>query len=174
MRNGSGPRTNEIINILAAHVSPEEVNAFHQFNSTFQTRTRSPTNGKDKEDLISELARKFNQKGQHKADNVFMQHVPDLFATLNDLSKNKLSEEKYPYLEKPSARAYAQDVIVFFVGGTTFEEARVLHEFNRTMVGESDGRMRAILGGTDILSTRGFMDACRGNGHKNTELSDLL
>ncbi|SCU87431.1 LADA_0E03972g1_1 [Lachancea dasiensis] len=174
LKNSGSAQFAEISRALSLQVSPEEVNFFHHFNSIFQTRTQQSATGRDRDDLISELAKKFNQKGQHKADNVFMQHVPELFALLNDLSKNKVSEDKYPFLENSPRKFPPQDVIIFFAGGVTFEEARVLHQFNKTMSEENDGKIRAVLGGTSILGTRDFMDYCKTSGKKETELSDLL
>ncbi|SCU99230.1 LANO_0F01200g1_1 [Lachancea nothofagi CBS 11611] len=174
LKIGENTHTAEISKALATQLSPEEVNFFHHFNNIFQIRTRQSTAGREREDLISELAKKFNQKGHHKTDNVFMQHVPELFAFLNGLSKNKISDEKYPYVKNPVSRSPPQDVIIFFVGGATYEEARVLHQFNETMVAENSGKMRVILGGTSMMNTHEFMNYCRGSGQKTTELSDLL
>ncbi|CUS23227.1 LAQU0S08e04940g1_1 [Lachancea quebecensis] len=174
LRNATSPHMNEVSATLAANVSPEELNFFHHFNSVFQTRIKNANNGKEREDLISELAKKFNQKGQHKSDNVFMQHVPDLSAILSDLSKNKLPEDRFPFLEKPGARTFCQDVIIFHVGGTTFEEARIVHQFNSDMAADAGGKTRVILGGTTLLNTREFLNDCREVGQGSAELTDLL
>ncbi|SCU81120.1 LAFA_0C02850g1_1 [Lachancea sp. 'fantastica'] len=174
LKNSGAARTSEISKALALQMSAEEVNFLHHFNSLFQTRTNSSPSGREREDLISELAKKFNQKGHPKADNVFMQHVPDLFAFLNDLSRNKISDDKFPFLETPASRSPAQDVVIFFVGGATFEEARIVHEFNKTIKDENDGKIRVILGGTSIVNTHEFMKYCSGSGRKSTDVSDLL
>ncbi|SCU84179.1 LAME_0C08548g1_1 [Lachancea meyersii CBS 8951] len=174
LKNAGGAHASEISKSLSLQMSPEDVNFFHHFSSLFKNQANPSTSGREREDLISELAKKFNQKGQPKADNVYMQHIPELFAFLNDLSKNKIPDEKFPYLENPRSKSPTQDVIVFFVGGATFEEARILHQFNKTMNKENDGKIRAILGGTSIVNTREFMNYCKASGRKSTELSDLL
>jgi vacuolar protein sorting-associated protein 45 len=44
------------------------------------------------------------------------------------------------------------DVIVFMVGGITFEEAATVAEFNKT-----NSNIRIILGGTHIHNTKSFL-----------------
>ena len=51
-----------------------------------------------------------------------------------------------------------QDIIVFQVGGTTYEEARAVAEFNEAMPG-----MRVLLGGTHIHNMESFLEEVRGS-----------
>lgn len=50
-----------------------------------------------------------------------------------------------------------KDVIVFMVGGTTYEEAKAVQEFNE----REDSQMRIIIGGTTILNSRQFIDGIK-------------
>ena len=46
-----------------------------------------------------------------------------------------------------------QDIFVFFVGGTTYEEARFVAQFN-----EANPGIRVVLGGTTIHSSKSFLE----------------
>ncbi|EDO19429.1 hypothetical protein Kpol_1002p76 [Vanderwaltozyma polyspora DSM 70294] len=178
-------KVEEIINKLKFSGVPiEDVNFLHYFFSTMNARnstnvdllsgTNNETQHKEREDILSELAKKFNnrmgrrdanRKSGNIADNVYMQHVPDLSDLLSDLSKNKLrANTRYKYFNangnKGHHMAPPQDVIIFFVGGATFEEARLVHEFNETMK-SNHGNIRLILGGSNMVSTKDFIDSMR-------------
>ncbi|SCW00501.1 LAFE_0C05578g1_1 [Lachancea fermentati] len=173
LRSNNSTRISEIANALKQAVSPEDFNFYHQFNSLFNNGANRKAAGNEKEDLISELTKKFNHKGAHKADNVYMQHEPALSILLSEISRNKVSEEKYPSLGNANIRNAPQDVIIFFVGGVTFEEARVVHQFNEVF--RKDGRrIRVVLGGTTVVSTSDYIKSCQDSGRQNTELNDLL
>lgn len=51
------------------------------------------------------------------------------------------------------AREKPQEIIVCVVGGVTFEEAKVVREFNRSVPG-----VRVVLGGTSIVNAQQFLD----------------
>lgn len=180
-------RVDELVKLLASsNFSNEDIDFFHHFNSSFNGKNianvdlldgvdGSVSQSKDKDDLLSELAKRFNtrmgrgdsiKKSGNIADNVYMQHVPNISELLSELSKNKLHvNKKYKYYgksntHKNSVRPPPQDVIIFVVGGVTFEESRLVHEYNETMK-TSGGNIRLILGGTNILTTEEFMNSVR-------------
>ncbi|KOB77992.1 putative Vacuolar protein sorting-associated protein 45, partial [Operophtera brumata] len=64
-------------------------------------------------------------KGLNGVENIYTQHTPLLKDTLEDLIKGKLRENLYPTLggEELSYGRRPQDIIVFIVGGATYEEA---------------------------------------------------
>lgn len=122
----------------------------------------------DKDDILTELARRFNSRMNSKsntAENVYMQHIPEISSLLTDLSKNALSRDRFKEIDTQGHRVIGnqqnkdipQDVILFVIGGVTYEEARLVHDFNGTM----NNRMRVVLGGTSILSTKEYMDSIR-------------
>lgn len=82
--------------------------------------------------------------------------------TLELLFKARLRETSYPFLD-PSAASTGlggssggtqgpnqrpQDVIVFMVGGTTYEEARAISKLNQELAASGAGRV--LLGGTCV------------------------
>lgn len=174
LRHENSAKLKDIASALEGSTSPEDLNFYHQFTHWFDSRLNKTSTGKDKDDLISELTKKFNTRmgSRHGADNVFMQHMPDLSTLLTELSKNSLPKDKYPTLKQDNTVSPVQDVIIFMVGGVTLEEARVVHQFNETM--RHRGNMRVIIGGTTILNTKSFIEDIKSMQGNPTELTDLL
>ena len=102
-----------------------------------------------------------------------LMYRPRLEWTLHRLLHKKLSEQQYAFCSDDGAATDAQrrvfanpgqlDVVVFFVGGVTCQEARIVHEFNGEMQrhldegvggGAAGGRrdMRVICGGDLVTS----------------------
>lgn len=92
-------------------------------------------------------------KGLKGVENIYTQHTPLLRETMEDLLRGKLKEAAYPYLGTVQMRERPQDVIVFMVGGTTYEESNVIQELNRTTPG-----VRIVLGGTTIHNFKSFLE----------------
>jgi hypothetical protein len=100
-------------------------------------------------------------KGLKGIENVYMQHTPHLTQTLENLFKGKLREASYPFIEGAGVNAglqRPQDVIVFVIGGTTFEEARAVALLNEAASNNTGvptttstpAGLRLLLGGTCI------------------------
>ncbi|XP_066124167.1 vacuolar protein sorting-associated protein 45 isoform X4 [Saccopteryx bilineata] len=88
-------------------------------------------------------------KGLKGIENVYTQHQPFLHETLDHLIKGKLKENLYPYLGPSTLRDRPQDIIVFVIGGATYEEALTVYNLNRTTTG-----VRLVLGGTTVHNTK--------------------
>lgn len=116
-------------------------------------------------------------KGLKGAENVYTQHNPHLSQTLELLLKGKLKETSYPFLESPGPNAglqrsdtsshhdavvnthdvhRPQDIIIFMIGGTTYEESIAISAINQPPpTGASGGTpsgagVRILLGGTCV------------------------
>lgn len=98
------------------------------------------------------------KKGLKGVENVYTQHSPILLSTLESLMRGRLSVATYPFLDNNTQKDKPQDIIVFMIGGTTFEEARVVAQVNASTPG-----VRVVLGGTSILNSRRFMDQVKGS-----------
>ncbi|KAA8914847.1 Sec1-like protein [Sphaerosporella brunnea] len=93
-------------------------------------------------------------KGLKGVENVYTQHSPRLEQTLNSLVKGRLRETTHPFVEgSPNAREKPQDIIVFIVGGATYEEAKLVAQINATAPG-----IRIVLGGTTMLNSSSFLE----------------
>eukprot|EP00238_Polyblepharides_amylifera_P006241 CAMPEP_0196576828 /NCGR_PEP_ID=MMETSP1081-20130531/5998_1 /TAXON_ID=36882 /ORGANISM="Pyramimonas amylifera, Strain CCMP720" /LENGTH=398 /DNA_ID=CAMNT_0041895539 /DNA_START=98 /DNA_END=1294 /DNA_ORIENTATION=- len=90
-------------------------------------------------------------------DNVYTQHQPLLSQTLENLAKGKLKEADYPTLGTAmQTRERPLEVVVFLVGGTTYEEARAVAQLN--LQAAREGGMRVTLGGTMVHNSKSFLD----------------
>lgn len=94
------------------------------------------------------------QRGLKGVENVYTQHSPRLEMILQDLIKGRLKDSMFPFVEGGGqTRDKPQDIIVFMVGGTTYEEARVVTQINASTPG-----IRIVLGGTTIHNSSTFLD----------------
>ena len=93
-------------------------------------------------------------KGLKGVENVYTQHSPILEATLQALVKGRLREQQYPFVEGGgTTRDRPQDIIVFVVGGVTYEEAKTVAAINAATPG-----VRIVLGGTSVHNAASFLD----------------
>ncbi|KAF2142955.1 uncharacterized protein K452DRAFT_269557 [Aplosporella prunicola CBS 121167] len=102
--------------------------------------------------LFSSAQNRF--KGLKGVENVYTQHSPRLEGTLQDLIKGRLREQLYPFVEGGGAtRDKPQDIIIFMVGGTTYEEAKMVAQVNASSPG-----VRVVLGGTTVHNSTSFFE----------------
>ncbi|KAL7663256.1 Vacuolar protein sorting-associated protein 45 [[Candida] zeylanoides] len=124
--------------------------------------------------------KKFNQlfikptAGTPQPDNVYMQHVPRLSDTLRALVQQHggqatpqhgapASVNLATLVPEAVARQYGdtatreplQDVIIYVRGGVTYEEARLVHEWNNT----NRTKLNIVIGGSQILNSDTWMEA---------------
>lgn len=128
--------------LLAYHHSLQAPPVAGGFSDLFSTDNASSP--------FSQLRRNLNLKG---VENVYTQHSPRLESTLQSLIKGRLKELQYPFLEGMGhTRDKPQDIIVFMVGGTTYEEARMVAQVNASVAG-----VRVVLGGTSVHNSETFL-----------------
>ncbi|KAJ5033516.1 uncharacterized protein L3040_008631 [Drepanopeziza brunnea f. sp. 'multigermtubi'] len=93
-------------------------------------------------------------KGLKGVENVYTQHSPRLELTLQNLIKGRLREQQYPFIEGGgSTRDKPQDIILFMIGGVTFEEAKTVSQINASSPG-----IRIVLGGTSVHNSTTFLE----------------
>jgi vacuolar protein sorting-associated protein 45 len=93
-------------------------------------------------------------KGLKGVENVYTQHSTLLESTLQNLIKGRLKEQQYPFVEGGgSTKDKPQDIIVFMVGGATYEEAKMVAGINATTPG-----VRVLLGGTSVHNAVSFLE----------------
>lgn len=101
-------------------------------------------------------------KGLKGVENVYTQHTPHLLETLDLLLKGRLTERSYPFMEgDEGARTQKpQDIIVFMLGGTTYEESRAIALLNQRLAGDAGGPggTRILLGGSMVHNSTSFLD----------------
>ncbi|KXJ94575.1 glucose inhibited division protein A-domain-containing protein [Microdochium bolleyi] len=93
-------------------------------------------------------------KGLKGVENVYTQHSPLLETTLQNLIKGRLRDQQYPFVESGgTTRDKPQDIVVFIIGGATYEEAKTVAAINANSPG-----VRVVLGGTTIHNASSFME----------------
>ncbi|TGZ57356.1 Vacuolar protein sorting-associated protein 45 [Temnothorax longispinosus] len=92
-------------------------------------------------------------KGLSGVDNIYTQHCPLINETLEDLIKGKLSTQTFPYLGNMIMSRRPQDIIIFMIGGATYEESLAVYNLNKQNPG-----MKIILGGTTIHNFKSFAE----------------
>ncbi|ORZ40988.1 Sec1-like protein [Catenaria anguillulae PL171] len=95
-------------------------------------------------------------RGLKGVENVYTQHVPKLHNVLELLIKGKLKESAFPYVDgqQQAGRrgSRVNDVIVFVIGGTTYEEARFVNQLASATNG-----LRIVLGGHTVHNSQSFL-----------------
>lgn len=94
-------------------------------------------------------------------ENVYTQHVPVIMETLQAIAKGKLSTKTHPFVgnqqqQQPLdlSNVVPQEILVFMVGGVTYEEATKVAEWNTVM----KGRIKVILAGSTVHNSTSFLD----------------
>ncbi|KAI0237324.1 Vacuolar protein sorting-associated protein 45 [Lamellibrachia satsuma] len=92
-------------------------------------------------------------KGLQGVENIYTQHKPLLHDLLDQLIKGKLREATHPYLGMGQLKDRPQDIIVFIIGGATYEEALMVHNISLNTPG-----VRIVLGGTTVHNMTSFLE----------------
>ena len=88
--------------------------------------------------------------------NVFMQHKSKLAEIITDFSKGQLDKLAYPCFQgrEHSGMVTQQNLLIFIVGGVTYQEAREADQFKV----EQGPELNILLGGTSILTSASFLE----------------
>ena len=87
----------------------------------------------------------------NEVENLLLAHKPALLNTISLAMQGKLTTQKFSTLQPFNYNERPENLIVFMVGGATFQEAR---ELSTTYNTESD---RVIMGGTYMHNSRSFI-----------------
>lgn len=92
--------------------------------------------------------------GLKGVENIFTMHKPHLNTIINDMLASKLSEVDYPAMSDSAAvRQRPTHIIVFYVGGATYEEAAAIAKMNI-----ENPSICVILGGTTVHNSASFLE----------------
>lgn len=134
-------RADLVTKILAYHQSLQQSQAAGGISDIFESAG-----------IFSAAGSRF--KGLKGVENVYTQHSPLLETTLQNLIKGRLRDQQYPFVEGGgSTRDKPQDVVVFIIGGATYEEAKMVATINASSPG-----IRVVLGGTTIHNAATFLE----------------
>ncbi|KAF3945723.1 hypothetical protein CMV_027930 [Castanea mollissima] len=90
--------------------------------------------------------------GLKGVENVYTQHQPLLFQTMESISKGRLRDVVYPYVGNHFQQGRPQKVVIFSVGGTTYEDSRSV-----ALQNASNSGIRFILSGSVVLNSKRFL-----------------
>ncbi|KAL8947451.1 MAG: hypothetical protein Q9222_006265 [Ikaeria aurantiellina] len=134
-------RVDLIANLLAYHHSLQAPPPSGGFSDLFESAS-----------IFSGARDRF--RGLQGVENVYTQHSPRLEATLQNLIKARLKEQQYPFVEGGgSTRDKPQDIVIFMIGGATYEEAKMIAQVNASSPG-----VRVVLGATTMHNSTTFLE----------------
>jgi vacuolar protein sorting-associated protein 45 len=113
-------------------------------------------------DLMSKMTKNFMTSVQG-VENVYAQHVPLIMDTVQTVMKGKLAARTHPIVPGScTTRLHGdtvvpEEIMIFMVGGVTYEEGTKIAEFNMQM----KGRVHVILGGSTVHNSTSFLDELR-------------
>ena len=137
----SSRRADLVSKLLAYHSSLQQSQAAGGISDIFESAG-----------IFSGAGNRF--KGLKGVENVYTQHSPLLETTLQNMIKGKLRDQQYPFVDGGgSTRDKPQDIVVFIVGGATYEEAKVVASINASSPG-----IRVVLGGTTVHNATTFLE----------------
>jgi vacuolar protein sorting-associated protein 45 len=146
-----------LMNSLASELPPERVEIVSKISQYHHSlRQVLPVNAIsdifESSGILSGARERF--KGLKGVENVYTQHSPLLEALLQALIKGRLKESQFPFLKtEGTTRDRPQDIIVFIVGGATYEEAKIVSMTNAATPG-----VRVVFGGTTIHNASTFLE----------------
>ena len=106
-------------------------------------------------DIVTKMTKSFITSVQG-VSNVYSQHSPVLMDTLEAAVKGKLKGDTHPSITSGSVEnsPLPQEILIFMLGGVTYEEATKVNEFNRS----HSGKVRVILGGSTVHNSTSFLE----------------
>ena len=155
--NNNTPALMELLSV-AGNISKHRINLITKLLTYSHSLQSMPQTGGIPElfqpsNIFSEARSRFN-RGLRGVENVYTQHAPRLENTLQELVKGRLNMSTYPFVEGGGqTRDKPQDVIVFMVGGATYEEAKMVAQVNASLPG-----VRVVLGATGVHNSTSFLD----------------
>ncbi|CAN6606641.1 vacuolar protein sorting-associated protein 45 [Trichomonascus vanleenenianus] len=157
--------TESLLALLSDHaesVSAGDINALKTLFTTYAGAQQRQENLFGSDSFFAKAQSGF--KGLKGVENVYTQHSPLLQTILAALVKGKLKKSLYPYYDDGHLPGWTmgedgdrpQDIVVFVIGGVTYEEARLVAEMNASLKG-----VRIVLGGTSIQNSASFLKDIR-------------
>mmetsp|Transcript_14326 Transcript_14326/g.23184 ORF Transcript_14326/g.23184 Transcript_14326/m.23184 type:complete len:590 (-) Transcript_14326:6-1775(-) len=145
-------------------VSPELVNLIPVMLRYGGSKSRGPGLYGDQHNIMTKMTKSFMTSVQG-VQNVYAQHIPLLMDTIQSVIKGKLRRETHPFVPGsiksnpgvPPETVIPNEIIVFMVGGVTYEEGTKVSEFNQA----NKGRFQVILGGSTVHNSTSFLEELR-------------
>ncbi|KAI6205190.1 Vacuolar protein sorting-associated protein 45 [Aphelenchoides besseyi] len=95
-------------------------------------------------------------KGLKGVENVYTQHEPHVSRLIELLIRDRLPEQLYTTVEATRQTGRVENVIVFIIGGCTFEESAAVHAMNQKRL--TTTHPRVLLCSNYIHNTKSFVE----------------
>ncbi|WKX92044.1 hypothetical protein Q1695_010236 [Nippostrongylus brasiliensis] len=96
-------------------------------------------------------------KGLKGVENIYTQHEPYLKEIVENTIRGRLSDQQYPYVAGDATNTRQENLIVFIVGGATFEEALFVRSQNEKRM-QGGGGPSVTLATTFMHNTTSFIE----------------
>lgn len=104
---------------------------------------------------------------QNNVENVFLQHVCLLKTILDDLIAGRLNPSHFPYCGTIPLIERPREIIVFIIGGATYEESLAVYNLNKENL---DSNLRIVLGSTCVHNFESFLNEIKfANRHQMSQ-----
>uniref|UniRef100_A0A6G1S9L0 Vacuolar protein sorting-associated protein 45 n=1 Tax=Aceria tosichella TaxID=561515 RepID=A0A6G1S9L0_9ACAR len=160
----SSSNINDLVKLLKSRkdLKPEEIDSIKHLREFSSSKAHNPL----LDETVQQVTRMIvqNVKG---VDNVLTQYKPNVSRIIDDLRKgNKLKETEFAFCGERYKEESPRRIILFFVGGATYDEALVADEYNRL----STQGTQIIVGGTSLHNFKSFIDeVCHSTSPQDSE-----
>jgi vacuolar protein sorting-associated protein 45 len=145
-------------------VPPDMVNLIPVMLRYGGTKSRGPGLYGDQHNIMTKMTKSFMTSVQG-VQNVYAQHVPLLMDTIQSVFKGKLRRDTHPFVPgsikvSPGVApetVIPNEIIIFMVGGVTYEEGTKVSELNQA----NKGKIQVILGGSTVHNSTSFLEELR-------------
>eukprot|EP00980_Cylindrotheca_fusiformis_P011161 scaffold2559_cov118-Cylindrotheca_fusiformis.AAC.4 len=143
-------------------VPPDMVNLVNVMLRYAGTKSRGPGLYGEDHGALAKMTKSFMTSVQG-VQNVYSQHVPLLMDTIQAIIKGKLKSDTHPFVAgsyakppngAPPESVIPNEIIVYMVGGVTYEEGTKVSEFNQL----NRGKIQVILGGSTVHNSTSFLE----------------
>jgi vacuolar protein sorting-associated protein 45 len=142
-------------------VPPDMVNLVNVMLRYAGSKSRGPGLYGEQHNMMTKMTKSFMTSVQGVA-NVYSQHVPLVMDTITSVIKGKLRRDTHPFVPgsvatkngPPPDTIIPNEIIIYMVGGVTYEEGTKVSEFNEA----NKGKMQVILGGSTVHNSTSFLE----------------
>lgn len=142
-------------------VPPDMVNLISVMLRYAGTKSRGPGLYGDQHNIMTKMTKSFMTSVQG-VQNVYAQHIPLLMDTIQSVCRGKLRQDSHPFVPgsvktspgAPPDTIIPNEIIIFMVGGVTYEEGTKVSEFNQA----NKGKIQVVLGGSTVHNSTSFLE----------------
>lgn len=132
-------------------IEADDISFINQLREFSLSKPQNPL-----DDTVQQVTRMIVQ-GVKGVDNVLTQYRPNLSKVIEELKKGKLKETDFAFYGERYREEPPKRLILFIVGGITYDEALVADQINRLPA----SNIQVIVGGTSIHNFESFLEEVR-------------